>query len=165
MQPESAALDKSASAPNVEALAPVLDRFRHQGESALLPALQQTQEVCGYLPRAALEALSGALPVPLSRIYGVVTFYSQFHLIPGGRNTIKCCQGTACHVKGGKDILAALKEHLGIEEGETTADLRFTLETVACLGCCFLAPVMLVNSQYFGRLTPERIEGLLQDFR
>jgi len=160
------AAEKSPAEIDLNLLSPLLLRYCNQGESALLPALQEAQEIYGYLPRAALEAISRSLPAALSRIYGVVTFYSQFYLTPRARNVIKCCQGTACHVKGGKSVLAALKEHLGIEEGETTADLRFTLETVACLGCCFLAPVMLVNNnRYFGRLTPQRIEGVLQEFR
>ena len=159
------ALEKPLSELDLNLLSPVLSRYKHQGESALLPALQETQEIYGYLPRPALEALSRALPVALSRIYGVVTFYSQFHLTPRGRNIIKCCQGTACHVKGGKGILAALKESLGVAEGETTPDLRFTLETVACLGCCFLAPALLVNSRYVGRMTPGRVDAVLKEFK
>ena len=161
----SAAVENPLAELDLGLLSPVLARFRDQGERALLPALQGTQEVYGYLPRPALEAVAQALPAPLSRIYGVVTFYSQFHLSPRGRNIIKCCQGTACHVKGGKAILAALKESLGIGEGETTPDLRFTLETVACLGCCFLAPAVLINSSYFGRMTPGRVEAVLREFK
>jgi NADH:ubiquinone oxidoreductase subunit E len=151
--------------PDLSLLAPVLDRHRKRGERALLPALQETQEVLGYLPRAALEQLAKTLPVALSRIYGVVTFYAQFHLLPRARHIIKCCQGTACHVKGGKDVLEALKDYLGIEEGQTTADYRFTLESVACLGCCFLAPALLINSRYFGRITPDRIDVVLEEFK
>jgi len=161
----SAAVENPPAQLDLGLLSPVLARFHDQGESALLPALQATQEVYGYLPRPALEAVAQALPAPLSRIYGVVTFYSQFHLTPRARNIIKVCQGTACHVKGGKDILNALKEHLGIEEGQMTPDYRFTLDTVACLGCCFLAPVMMVNTQYFGRLSPDRVATALEDFR
>jgi NADH-quinone oxidoreductase subunit E len=156
---------KTVPEPDFSLLTPVLERYRKQGENALLPALQETQEVLGYLPRPALEALSRTLPVALARIFGVVTFYSQFHLVPRARHIIKCCQGTACHVKGGKDVLEALKSHLGIEEGQTTADYRFTLESVACLGCCFLAPALLINSRYFGRITPDRIDVVLEEFK
>jgi NADH-quinone oxidoreductase subunit E len=162
---ESAAAGESLSEIDLGLLIPVLLRYQREGESALLPALQETQGIYGYLPRAALEALSRALPIALSRIYGVTTFYSQFHLVPRGRNIVRCCQGTACHVKGGKRVLAALKESLGVEEGETTSDLRFTLETVACLGCCSLAPAVLINNRYFGRMTAGRVGSILKDFR
>jgi NADH-quinone oxidoreductase subunit E len=102
--------------------------------------------------------------VPLSSVYGVVTFYAQFHLTPRGRHTIRACQGTACHVKGARRVLDVIERRLGIQPGETTLDLRFTLETVACLGACFLAPTMMVDDQYFGKLTPRDVESVLEQF-
>jgi NADH-quinone oxidoreductase subunit E len=155
---------------HVEALdlAPVADlvaRQRVTGRGALIPVLQQAQEHYGYLPEAVLEEVARRLRLPVSTIYGVVTFYAQFHLTPRGRHTIRACQGTACHVRGGKSVLNALQRTLGLQPGETTPDLRFTLDTVACLGCCFLAPALMVDDQYFGKLTPRDVESVLQEFK
>jgi NADH:ubiquinone oxidoreductase subunit E len=104
------------------------------------------------------------MKVPLSRIYGVVTFYSQFYLTARGRHTVRVCRGTACHVRGGRSVLNVVKDTLGIEDGETTEDLQFSLETVACLGTCFLAPVMMVDRSYYGKLAPERVPSILEKF-
>lgn len=106
-----------------------------------------------------------AMRIPLSRIYGVVTFYAQFYLTPRGRHTIRVCRGTACHVRGGRSVLNAVKECLCVQDGETTEDMQFSLETVACLGTCFLAPVMMVDKSYFGKLIPERVPSILEKFR
>ena len=146
-------------------LAPILSAYRRGDESALLPVLQRAQATYGYLPREVLAEISRRLGIALTRIYGVVTFYSQFHLTPRGRHTIRCCQGTACHVKGSKDILAALQEALGLGVGETSPDLRFTLDTVACLGTCFLAPAMMIDSQYFGKLSSSKVPAILRQFK
>jgi len=136
---------------------------RYEGEEgALIPILQDIQDIFGYLPQEALYQVSDRLNIPMSRIYGVLTFYSQFYLEPRGRNTIKVCLGTACHVKGAPRILRKLEEILGIKEGETTDDLKFTLETVRCLGTCFLAPVMMINQNYYGKLTPQRVERIIK---
>lgn len=136
---------------------------RYEGErGALIPILQDIQDIFGYLPQEALYKVSERLNMPMSRIYGVLTFYSQFYLEPRGRNTIKVCLGTACHVKGAPRILRKLEEMLGIKEGETTEDLKFTLETVRCLGTCFLAPVMMINQNYYGKLTPQRVERIIR---
>ena len=134
------------------------------GQAALIPVLQQAQAQYGYLPAPLLEAIARRLHVPLSSVYGVVTFYAQFHLTPRGRHTIRACQGTACHVKGARRVLDVIERRLGIQAGETTLDLRFTLETVACLGACFLAPTMMVDDQYFGKLTPRDVESVLEQF-
>ncbi|HUT75437.1 MAG TPA: NADH-quinone oxidoreductase subunit NuoE [Armatimonadota bacterium] len=155
---------------HVEALdlAPVADLVARQhatGRAALIPVLQQAQEHYGYLPEAVLEEVARRLRLPVSTIYGVVTFYAQFHLTPRGRHSIRACQGTACHVRGGKSVLNALQRTLGLQPGETTPDLRFTLDTVACLGCCFLAPALMVDDQYFGKLTPRDVESVLQEFK
>ena len=102
--------------------------------------------------------------VPLSRVYGVETFYAQFYTEPHGRHTILCCRGTACHVRGASRVTAMVERVLGIKEGQSTPDLKFYFETVACLGTCFLAPVMMIDSQYFGRLTPRSVETILNNF-
>jgi len=131
----------------------------------LIGALQEMQETFGYLPRAALEGMGRRARIPLSRIYGVVTFYAQFYTEPHGRHTILCCRGTACHVRGAARVLDTVKQELGIDEGESTPDLMFYLETVACLGTCFLAPVMMIDSEYFGNLTPRKVETILRQYR
>ena len=138
---------------------------RHQeDDGALMPVLQEVQEILGYLPEEALVKVTEGLGLPLSRVWGVATFYGQFYLSPRGKNIIKVCQGTACHVRGSQRILDKIESALEIQSGQTTPDLKFTLETVRCLGTCFLAPVMMVNRDYFGKLTPDRIEGILDQF-
>jgi NADH-quinone oxidoreductase subunit E len=142
-----------------------LNRLSTDPAVNLIGALQEVQEQFGYLPRAALESMSRRARIPLSRIYGVVTFYAQFYTEPRGRHTILCCRGTACHVKGAPRVLEAVREQLGIDERESTPDLTFYLETVACLGTCFLAPVMMIDSEYFGNLTPSKVENILRTYR
>ncbi len=134
-------------------------------KGTLIPILQEVQNLYNYLPREALEYVAERTGVPIAEIYGVVTFYSLFHLDPRGRNIIRACQGTACHVRGGKSVLQALEKELGIKAGQTTKDLRFTLETVACIGACGLAPVMQINQDTHGRLTPEKIKTILAGYR
>lgn len=139
---------------------------RHGGEKgALIPVLQEVQALFSYLPEEALVLIGRKLKIPLSHIYGVVTFYAQFYLTPRGRHVIKSCQGTACHVRGGRSALDALGRELGVKPGETTDDLDFTLETVACLGTCFLAPVIMVDNDYYGKLTPKRAVDALKKYR
>jgi len=136
-----------------------------QNPSSLIPLLQKTQENFGYLPKEALEEISRYLGVPLSRVYGVATFYAQFRFEPLGKYVIKICHGTACHVNGAVNISQAITEELGIEEGQTTEDSLVTLERVACLGCCSLAPVIMINNKVFGKLTPEKVRKLIKDLR
>jgi len=131
---------------------------------SLIPILQQIQGVYGYLPAEILQEVSKRTGLPVSRMYGVATFYEQFHLEPRGRHTIKCCRGTACHVKGGREIAEAIERELGVEEGETTEDMRFTFETVACLGTCFLAPVAMINNDYFGNVSASRIKAIIDRY-
>jgi NADH-quinone oxidoreductase subunit E len=133
-------------------------------EASLIPVLQQVQDKFGYLPEEALVQVGKGLNVPLSRIYGVVTFYSQFYLTRRGKHTVKVCRGTACHVRGGKSILNATKDFLGVEDGETTDDFNFSLDTVACLGTCFLAPVMMVGKTYYGKLVPQKVSTILNQY-
>lgn len=133
-------------------------------DGALIPVLQETQNTYGYLSKEVLQYVSQKMNVPISKIYGVVTFYSQFHLNPRGKHIIRCCQGTACHVRGAKTVLKTLEDYLHIKAGETTPDLMFTLETVACIGACGLAPVMMVDEDTHGRLTPELIGEILDKY-
>jgi len=138
---------------------------KHRGEEgALIPILQEAQEIYGYLSEELLVGIGKRLHIPLSRIYGVVSFYAQFYTTPRGRYTVRVCRGTACHVRGGKHVLKAVQHHLGIAEGETTADFKFTFETVACLGACALSPVLLVNKNYYGKLTPAKVEQVLKQY-
>lgn len=133
-------------------------------KGGLIPILQEIQHEFGYLREDVLEEVSRKLTMPLAEIYGVATFYAQFHLKPRGRNIIRVCRGTACHVRGSLAVLNKVKDLLKIGEGETTDDLRFTLEPVACLGACGLAPVVMVNDQTFGRLTPDGVQPVLDKF-
>lgn len=130
----------------------------------LIPILQKIQSVYGYLPIPALTWLSKQTKIPTSRMYGVITFYQQFHTKPHGKITIRCCHGTACHVKGGKRVYEAIQKELGVEGEGTTEDMHFTIESVACLGTCFLAPVIMIGEEYHGELTPARIPEILEKF-
>lgn len=133
-------------------------------KGALIPVLQETQHVYGYLPKEVIQNIGEKMDIPISEIYGVVTFYAQFHLQPRGKNIIRVCQGTACHVRGGKAILQELEDTLQIKAGATTPDLMFTLETVACIGACGLAPVLMINDDTHGRLTPEKTAEILASY-
>jgi len=128
----------------------------------LIALLQRTQAAYGYLPRPAMRLLSERTGIPASRVYGVITFYGQFYLEPHGKHTITVCRGTACHVRGGKQVLQTVKSLLRIEDGETSEDMLFSLETVACLGVCALSPVMVVDGNYYGKLTPRRAEHIVR---
>lgn len=138
---------------------------KYQGiKGALIPVLQEAQDAYGYLPKEVIQNIAEKMNIPVSQIYGVVTFYSQFHLKPRGRNIIRVCLGTACHVRGGKAILTAIEDNLHVKAGSTTPDLLFTLETVACIGACGLAPVLMINDDTYGRLTPEGIPEILSKY-
>ena len=130
----------------------------------LIPLLQRLQAAYGYLPPDVLTAVSERTGIPTSRMYGVITFYAQFSMTPRGRHTVRCCCGTACHVRGCTEVAEAILRDLGVEDGGTTTDQRFTFESVACLGTCFLAPVMMVDDQYFGLLTPAKARAVLATF-
>lgn len=134
-------------------------------KGALIPVLQQAQDAYGYLSQEVITRIAQGLDIPLSSVYGVVTFYSQFHMNPRGRFIIRVCQGTACHVRGAKAVLTEIENKLGIKAGETTPDLRFTLETVACIGACGLAPVLMVNDDTHGRLKPESVSEILENYK
>lgn len=132
-------------------LDPILERHADD-DGALIPVLQATQQAYGYLPQLALREIARSRSMPLSAVFGVATFYTQFHLTPRGKKIVKICHGTACHVAGAPDVTRALTDELGTDVGETSEDLRFTVEAVACVGCCGLAPVVVVDEDTHGQL-------------
>ncbi len=131
----------------------------------MIPLLQHTQELYGYIPHEAFLKLENDTSLKLSEMYGVASFYAQFRLQPVGKHIIKVCHGTACHVQNATAITEALEEELGVKDGETTEDAVFTLESVACLGCCSLAPVMMIGDNTFGKLTKKQAKDVLRNFR
>ncbi len=142
----------------------VLQRFGKK-RGNLIPILQQLQERLGYLPREAMLEVARFLGIPAIDVYGVVTFYNQFRLHPPGKHSIRVCLGTACHMKGGYITLDAWKRRLGIERGETTPDREFDLDTVACVGCCVMAPVTVVDDKPQGKVEPTKVDGILLSFK
>ena len=146
---------------DVSLLDPILKKYEGQGD-ALITMMQEIQEVYSYLPEEVLVRLSEEAKIPMSKIYAVATFYAQFYLTPRGRNTVRLCRGTACHVRGASRILDAIERELGISEGGTTDDLEYSLETVACIGACALAPTMVINQNTYGKLTPNKVEEVFK---
>jgi NADH-quinone oxidoreductase E subunit len=147
-----------------EQLKAIIDR--HRGKTwALIPLLQEIQETLGYVPPESIEPVAEALNLFPSQVQGVITFYAGFSLEPKGKYVVRVCRGTACHVKGGRSILRLMRKELGLDEGETDPEYRFTLETVACLGACFLAPTMMVNRNYYGKLNPNKVASVLAQYR
>ena len=132
---------------------------------SLITVLQKTQEIYGYLPSDALDRIAAQLHIPISKVMGVATFYTQFRFEPVGKYLITLCQGTACHVNGSDAIEGALSAELGITDGHTTADGIFTLKSVACLGCCSLSPVMMINGTAYGSLTPEKAVKIVNELK
>jgi len=138
---------------------------KHRGETwALIPLLQDIQETFGFIPPESIDSVAEALNLFPSQVQGVITFYAGFSLKPKGKYVIRVCRGTACHVKGGLSIQRFMQKELGLKEGETTPDYQFTFETVACLGACFLAPAMMVNRTYFGKLSPPKVTTILAQY-
>ena len=133
-------------------------------KGGLIPILQGMQEAIGYVAEPAVKIVSDELKIPMSEIYSVATFYAQFHLTPRGRHIIKVCRGTACHVRGSLKILDVIKEQTGCPENGTTEDLKFSLEPVACIGACGLAPALVIGSQTFGKATPDGVAAILAQF-
>jgi len=139
---------------------------KHKTEQwALIPMLQDIQETFGFIPPESIETIAEALTLSPAQVQGVITFYAGFTLKPKGKYVVRVCRGTACHVKGGRSILRLMKKELGLEEDETSPDYQFTLETVACLGACFLAPTMMVNRTYYGKLAPTKVSSVLAQFK
>jgi NADH-quinone oxidoreductase subunit E len=146
-------------------LAPLDALIENETGGNLISLLQKTQHIYGYLPREAVERIARAAGTSPANVQSVASFYAQFRFEPSGRNLIQLCKGTACHVNGAADIEAAISAELGISDGETTADGAFSLECVACIGCCSLSPVMTVNGEPHGRLTPESAVEILKGYK
>ena len=149
---------------NIKLLEPILKEFSDVPGS-LITILQKAQEIYGYLPKDVIYHIAERVGTTPAEVMGVATFYSQFRRTPIGKCLIMACQGTACHVNGSERVSAAVSEYLGIESGETTEDGLFTLENVACLGCCSLAPVIMINGEAFGNLTPDKAISILKNLR
>ena len=143
---------------------PVLDKYGDI-EGSLITILQHAQDIYGYLPAVVLYCIAERIGVSPAKVMGVATFYSQFRLKPVGKYLIMLCQGTACHVNGSQRIEAAISQELGISDGETTEDGLFTLKNVACLGCCSLSPVMMINGETYGSLTPSKTVEILRKLK
>ncbi len=147
-----------------EALKKVIAENKGQ-KGALMPVMQKAQDIYGYLPIEVQTMIADGMEVPLEKVYGVATFYSQFALNPKGKYQISVCLGTACYVKGSGDVYAKIEEILGIKGGECTPDGKFSLDACRCVGACGLAPVMMINDEVFGRLKPDDVKGILEQFQ
>ena len=143
---------------------PLIEKYKGK-KGNMIPLLQGTQEMYGYIPREAFQKLADETGLKLSEMYGVATFYAQFRLNPVGKHIVKVCHGTACHVQNANELTDALEEALKIKDGETTEDGLFTLESVACLGCCSLAPVMMIGDDTFGKLTGAQSVKIVKNIR
>lgn len=143
---------------------PLIEKYKGK-KGNLIPILQGIQEIFGYIPKTAFEKISNDTGLKLSEMYGVATFYSQFRLNPVGKHIVKVCHGTACHVQNANELSEALEEALKLKDGETTEDGLFTLESVACLGCCSLAPVMAIGDETYGKLTGTGAVKIIKNIR
>jgi NADH-quinone oxidoreductase subunit E len=143
-----------------ERLSEILSSYQGKDDE-LIPILQGVQQAFGYLPELAMKRIADFLKLPESTVFGVGTFYAQFKLHPSGKNIVRVCRGTACHVRGGARILRQVEKELGIKPGETTPDFEYSLETVACFGACALAPVVVLNDSVSGRMTTTKVTGML----
>lgn len=149
---------------NLELIDGVLEEYAYVPGS-LITILQHTQDIYGYLPKEAIQKISSATGIAEAEIMGVGTFYTQFRFEPVGKYLILLCQGTACHVNSSELILQTIKDELGIDDGQTTKDGLFSLKCVACLGCCSLSPVMMINDDTYGSLTPDKTRKILNELR
>lgn len=143
---------------------PLMNKYKGK-KGAIIPLLQGAQNIYGYVPRGAFYKIAEGTGLKLSDLYGVATFYAQFRLKPVGKNIIKVCHGTACHVQNANAISDAIVESLGVKDGETTEDRMFTLESVACLGCCSLAPVMMIGESTYGKLTGDQAVKIVKNIK
>ena len=146
-----------------EAIAEI--KVEHKGQGLMIAALQRAQDIYGYLPEAVQQIIADELGVSLAEVYGVATFYAQFSLYPKGQYKIGVCLGTACYVKGSGDVYKKVCDTLHIEGGQCTDDLKFSLDATRCIGCCGLAPVMTINDDVYGKVTPDEVEGILAKYR
>ena len=142
----------------------MMKKYQNQ-DGVLISVLQDAQEIYGFLSEQVMETIAREMKIPVAKVFGVATFYSQFRFIPIGRNVIRVCMGTSCHVRGALKVLKTLERELDIKAGETTGDGEFTLETVGCIGACGLAPVISINNKVFGNLTPQMIPEIVEKFK
>lgn len=157
-------LDVKANENNFIRLKEYIDSIR-DNQGILVQTLHEAQEIFGYLPLEVQRFISNELNVPLAEVYGVASFYTQFSLVPKGKHKIGVCLGTACYVKGSQQIMDKLTKELNVKVGETTKDNEFTLEATRCLGCCGLAPVMMIDGDVYGKLEPAKIPGILSKYK
>lgn len=163
MKAEDTELLKEFTPEQVAKLDSIIEKYKGKA-GGLIPVLEEAQVCLEYLPLSVQKRIAAGLNLPLSRVYGVVTFYSFFTMTPRGKHTIRVCLGTACYVRGGKALTEALEKQFGIKEGETTADRMFTLESVRCLGACGLGPVVVVDEDVHGRVKPAKIKDVLSQY-
>ncbi|MBN1615367.1 MAG: NAD(P)H-dependent oxidoreductase subunit E [Deltaproteobacteria bacterium] len=154
---------KEFSEEQLDSLDRIIEKYKNK-PGGLIPVLEEAQVTLEYLPVPVQKRIAKGLNLPLSRVYGVVTFYSFFTMTPRGKHTVRVCLGTACYVRGGKAIAETLEKEFGIKEGETTADRMFTYETVRCLGACGLGPVVVVDSDVHGRVKPSKVREILNQY-
>ena len=156
-------MDKVKTAPEAELarISEIVAGYRQQ-KWALIPLVQKIQNEFGYIPPQSIQIIARTLGLFPSQVQGVISFYEQLYTKPRGKKIVRVCRGTACHVRGGKTILKLVKQHLGIEEGQTSLDLEYTLETVACIGVCALAPNMVVSDRVYGHMNPKKVEQLFK---
>ncbi len=146
---------------NMGRIKEIIESYRHQ-RWPLIPLVQQIQEEFGFIPPRSIPVIAEALNLFPSEVQGVVSFYEQLYTEPRGRNIVRVCRGTACHVRGGKTVLKLVKQQLNLGENQTSDDLEYTLETVACLGVCALSPGMVINNQVYGHMNPKKVKQLLR---
>ena len=149
---------------NFEKVDGILTKYGYE-ESQIIAILQEIQAIHNYLPEEVLKYVAEELDIPLSRVYSLVTFYKTFSLEPRGKHLISVCLGTTCHVRGERKILEKIERDLGIKAGETTPDLKFTLETVNCVGCCAIGPIVIIDENYFGEMNLEKVDLVLRRYR
>lgn len=148
-----------------EKVCEILAEYPTGRRETLIPILQAVQDYFGYLPEDGLSVIAAHIGISVSKVYGVATFYNQFRLVPVGKHTVRVCRGTACHVRGSKQLLEGFADELGIRPGETTPDGEFTLQTVACLGACSIAPVVTIDDNFHGAVQPRNIGKIIKQYR
>jgi NADH:ubiquinone oxidoreductase subunit E len=163
MKAEDTELLKEFTKEQVTKLDSIIEKFKGK-PGGLIPVLEEAQVALEFIPLSVQKRIAAGLNLPLSRVYGVVTFYSFFTMTPRGKHTVRVCLGTACYVRGGKALTDALEKQFGIKQGETTADRMFTLESVRCLGACGLGPVVVVDEDVHGRLKPGKVKEVLSQY-
>ena len=153
---------KEMARPDPKRIDKIIARYQDQ-KWPLIPLLQEIQQQFGYIPLETINPIARAFQLFPSQVQGVITFYEQLYTTPRGKNIVRVCRGTACHVRGGKTILKLVKQHLGLEEGQTSPDLEYTLETVACIGVCALAPNIVIGKETHGKMNPKKVAQLFED--